>query len=88
MASRKPATARQIKRKYKGSMSVSMSYEDRWHKYTIGEFETYQKAYDCLKSSNVSDAFIAVYINNTRVNIILAKPKTNEGNSENVSKTK
>jgi tetratricopeptide (TPR) repeat protein len=78
MASRKPATPRQIKRKYKGPLPVSVSFEDNWYKYTVGEFRTYYEACDCMRSTHVADAFVAGYINNTRVSIFFAKSKTNE----------
>jgi hypothetical protein len=87
LARRKPASPRQIKKKYKGPMPVNMSYEDNWYKYTIGEFETYKKACECLESCNVSDAFIAVYINNIRVDVILANSETNEEDSKDTNKT-
>ncbi len=66
MASRKAAKNWQLKRKYKGDMPVTMSYEDNWYKYTIGEYKTINEACDCLMSSNVADAFLVAYINNKR----------------------
>ena len=78
MATRQPATSREIKKKYKGELPVIMNYEDDWYKYTIGEFYTYSEACECLSSCDVADAFIAGYINDTRVSIVVAKSATNE----------
>ena len=78
MASRKKATQKQIKKKYKGKLPVKEIFEDNWYKYIIGEFDTFQEACECLQKANVYDAFIAAYIENKRVTLIRAKSEKNE----------
>jgi hypothetical protein len=77
-ASRKAASTRELKKKYRGSKSVNYFYEDRWHKYSIGEFSSYRDAKDCLITCDVYDAFIIAYHNNNRVHITVAKKMTKE----------
>ena len=74
MASREPSTKRQLNRKYKGDMVISMNFEDNWYKYTIGEFNTYREACICLDSCKVYDAFVPVYKNNIRAKILFPRP--------------
>ncbi len=77
-ASRSPANEAELKLKYKGDLKINYFYDDRWYKYSIGEFSTYTEAKQCLYSSMVNDAFILAYMNNKRVQITIAKAATNE----------
>ena len=77
-ASRRPAHEKKLKRKYKGPLKISAFQEDRWYKYSIGEFATYTEAKQCLINCDVDDAFIIAYIGNRKVYITVAKEATNE----------
>jgi tetratricopeptide (TPR) repeat protein len=79
-AGRKPATKRELKRKYKGDLRIHSFYEDKWYKYSIGEYSSYAEAKEQLIRCNVYDAFIIAYVDNSKVNIVLAKETTNETN--------
>ncbi len=79
-ASRKPASKRELKRKYKGNLKIQSFYEDEWYKYAIGEYSSYAEAREQLVQCQVYDAFIISYIDNNKVEIITAKEATNETN--------
>jgi hypothetical protein len=81
-ASRAPANEAELRLKYKGALQISSFYDDRWYKYSIGEFSTYTEAKECLYSSMVYDAFIIAYMNKKRVQITIAKSATNETDVE------
>ena len=81
-ASRSPANDAELKLKYKGDLKINYFYEDRWYKYSIGEFTTYTEAKQCLYSSDVFDAFILAYMDKKRVQITIAKSATNESDVE------
>lgn len=67
MASRRPATAKEINSKYKGNMKVAESFEDNWYKYIIGEYPTYAEAKKVAEISKVSDSFIVIYSGSNRI---------------------
>lgn len=73
MASRRLATHRELRKKYKGKLSVHKSFEDNWYKYTIGEYKTYAEAKAVKQGCNVCDSFVVAYIDHQRVNIKIAK---------------
>lgn len=73
MASRRLATQQELEQKYKGNFQVEKAFEDEWYKYTIGEYKSFNEAHKVLKETNVSDSFIAAYLNNKRVYIKFAK---------------
>ncbi len=78
MACRKKASNKQVKRKYKGDLQVVMSFEDNWYKYTVGEFKTFNEACECLQGIDIYDAFIAAYIENKRVALVLTKSESRD----------
>jgi tetratricopeptide (TPR) repeat protein len=78
LANRTPVSDIALKRKYKGDMHVNNFYEDRWYKYSIGEFSSYAEAKSCVYSSNVYDAFIIAYVDKKKVHISIAKAETKE----------
>lgn len=81
-ASRKPATKRELKRKYKGNLKIDSFYEDNWYKYSIGEYLSYTDAKKELFNCDVFDAFIIAYIDNKKVHISIAKSATSETSVE------
>ncbi len=81
-ASRMPADEDELRLKYTGNLKINFFYETRWYKYTIGVFNNYTEAKQCLYASGVTDAFILAYIDNKRVRITVAKAVTNETDVE------
>jgi hypothetical protein len=81
LASRVPATEKELKQKYGGDMKITNFSEDQWYKYSVGEFSSYDEAKQCRTSTNVDDAFIIAYINNVKVHIAIAKTYYKEINS-------
>jgi tetratricopeptide (TPR) repeat protein len=77
-ASRIPTQMNEIKRKYKGNMDIQKVYEDKWYKWTIGEYPSYTEARKCFFSSGVYDAFIVAYVDGKKVHITIAKANTHE----------
>lgn len=59
-----PIPESQLASIYKGNFQVQMNFEDGWYKYTIGNFERYDKALELLKICNVKRAFIVAYDQN------------------------
>ena len=81
-ASRRKPSKQELRRKYKGNMKIHSFYEDNWYKYSIGEFYSYAAAKKLLIDSKVHDAFIIAYVDNKKVNIVIAKKETRETNVE------
>ena len=79
-ASRKPATRRELKKKYKGNLKINSFFEDEWYKYSIGEYSSYAEAKEQLISCHVYDAFIVAYVDSKKIDIAYAKEATNETN--------
>jgi tetratricopeptide (TPR) repeat protein len=77
-ASRKEASKKELKRKYKGKLEINKFFEDNWYKYSIGEYSTYIEAKKQLIECNVYDAFIIAYVDNKKVHITIAKSATKE----------
>ncbi len=89
LASRVPASSGELKRKYKGDLGIKNFYEDRWYKYSIGEFTTYKEAKQCVLNCNVYDAFIIAYVDQKKVHITIAKAATKETGIESpIKRTK
>lgn len=78
LANRTPAPDIMLKHKYKGDLKINNFYEDRWYKYSIGEYSSYTEAKNCVYSSNVYDAFIIAYVAGKKVHISIAKAETKE----------
>ena len=78
LASRRPASKKELSKKYRETSKIERTEEDNWYKYTIGKFSSYSAARKCLTASKVADAFVVAYINNKKVHITVAKKETNE----------
>jgi hypothetical protein len=56
-----PIPESQLTALYKGNMQIQSLYEGGWYKYTIGNFDRYDKALDLLRACMVKKAFIVAY---------------------------
>lgn len=73
-ASRVKMSIAEQKKIYSGNEIIDESYEDQWYKYTIGSFETYNKAHefrDELKTT-VRGVFVIAYYRGIRIKITLS----------------
>lgn len=62
-----------LKAIYSGTMKVDhIVNKNGWHKYSIGEFSTYEKALELKLSCGVEGAFIVGYKNNVKIDILEA----------------
>ncbi len=82
LASREPATEKELKQKYSGNLKITIFNEDQWYKYSIGEFSSYAEAKQCSTSTNAGDAFIIAYVNNVKVHVAIAKGYSKVTDSE------
>lgn len=60
-ADRAPINQNVLKKLYYGDREIERINEDGWYKYSIGDFDTYEKADAFRKSLGVKDAFVVAY---------------------------
>ena len=58
-----------LKTIYSGERKVNMMVEDNWYKYYFGPFSSFEEADRVMKSLNVTNVFIAAYLDNQRISI-------------------
>ena len=58
-----------LRKVYNGKKDISMIDENGWKKYLIGDFNTYSEADEFRKGLGVSDAFVAKYQDNRKVDV-------------------
>jgi hypothetical protein len=51
-----------LKRLYKGNLEIKHFKEDQWEKYIIGHFNSFAKAREELRKTNVNGAFIIAFV--------------------------
>ena len=69
-ASRDPLTEKRLREIYCGHEQVTMVYEEDWFKYLIGRYLTFDAAAQVVKQNCVPDAFVVVYQNGKRLDIM------------------
>ena len=62
-----------LRKVYNGKKDISMIDENGWKKYLIGDFNTYSEADEFRKGLGVSDAFVAKYQDNRKVDVSAQK---------------
>jgi hypothetical protein len=70
-ASRVQMSQQVLKGIYSGNEEIVESFEDKWFKYTIGQFMSYNDARNCRDRINVKGAFVIAYLNGKRMKIPL-----------------
>jgi outer membrane protein OmpA-like peptidoglycan-associated protein/tetratricopeptide (TPR) repeat protein len=60
-AGRKQISNDELRKIYKGNNGIYMYTEENWHKYSIGDFNSYFEANTLRKQCGVKNAFIAAY---------------------------
>lgn len=65
---------------YMGKLPIKEIYDNKWYKYSIGEFDNFNDANALLKKSRVSKAFVVAYQDGKKLTIksALAKIKANQ----------
>ncbi len=71
---------RQLNAIYSGDERISMMFEDGWHKYFIGPYNTYEEADSMMKASGLRNVFIAAYHEGQRISIGEARRREAGGN--------
>ncbi|MDC0584408.1 OmpA family protein [Bacteroidales bacterium] len=74
---------KELQTRYKGDKSIMHFMEEGWHKYYIGEYESFFAANLDRKKCGVKDAFIAAYVANNKLSILEAMKNQYEVVSEN-----
>jgi hypothetical protein len=67
-----------LSRIYSGSRQINLMIEDGWHKYYLGPFSTFEEADKVMKSLQMSNIFLAAYLNGRRIGIGEARKKQGE----------
>lgn len=70
-----------LKKVYDHKKDISMINENGWKKYSIGNFNSYAEADKFRKGLGISDAFIAKYKDDNKVEIISAKEANKDVNN-------
>lgn len=63
LASRDPASQKQIDLVYSGKQEVKVVFKDNWYKYSIGEFRTIDEAESYIRQEGLSTRFFITKIN-------------------------
>ncbi len=66
-ASKVPLPESKLKKIYPGFKFAYVDKDEGWYKYLVGEFKTYEEAYEAKKAIGVKGAFIVAYKNGKRV---------------------
>lgn len=69
-ASQDPLTEKRLQEIYCGQEQVTMVYEEEWFKYLVGHYATFEDAAQVVKLNCVPDAFVVVYKNGKRLDIM------------------
>ncbi len=68
-ASRKPISKASLTRLYRAKNEIKMKHYDKWYKYSVGKFSSYNEAKAFVKKLRVRGAFVVAYKNDQKVNI-------------------
>lgn len=68
-ACRKEMDSKELFKRYKGGDVIDHLFVEEWHKYTIGGFETFEKAAAYKDACGVSDAFVVLFKGGYRLGI-------------------
>lgn len=69
-ADKKPLSQNVLRRIYADNKIIKMIDEDGWHKYTIGDFNTFLEADEYRKKIRVSQAFVVGYEDEVKVDLL------------------
>lgn len=67
-----------LKNLYQGTEQIDMIEEDGWFKYSVGKFNTYEKAASLKKTIDANGCFIVAYNNGAKVSVIEATGKLSD----------
>lgn len=59
----------EIREIYSGNKEVKLMREDNWYKYYFGPYATFEKAEEVMKSLDITNVFIAAYLDGNRIGI-------------------
>ncbi len=68
-ASRRQIPSWKLAKIYRAKDEIKMKNYDKWFKYSVGEFNTYEKAKAFVKTLRVRGAFVVAYKNNQKIDI-------------------
>lgn len=67
---KKPLSQHVLSKMYAGNKNIKIVNEDGWHKYTIGDFNTFLEADEYRKKIGVSQAFVVSYEDEVKVDLL------------------
>ncbi len=83
-ADKKPLSQHVLSKIYAGNKNIKMIDEDGWHKYSIGDFNTFLEADEYRKKIGVGQAFVVGYENEVKVDLLAqnTEQKTTKNNNK------
>jgi hypothetical protein len=72
-ADKKPLSQNILRKIYIGNKSIKMINENGWHKYSIGDFNTFAEADEYRKKMGVGQAFVVGYEDGAKVDLLAKK---------------
>lgn len=68
-ASKKPIPAWRLAKFYPAKDEIKMKHYDKWYKYSVGKFKSYNQAKAFVKTLKVRGAFVVAYKNDQKIDI-------------------
>ncbi|MCK5633395.1 hypothetical protein KAH94_06575, partial [bacterium] len=84
-ANKKPLSQNILRKIYAGNKNIKMIDENGWHKYSIGDFNTYSEADEYRKKIGVSQAFVVGYEDEVKVDVLAHKTEPSGDKQKSVS---
>ncbi len=69
VASKVPLNSKELKKYYKGTLTIKMRKEENWYKYAIGLFESYDKAKKFESKQRIRGSFVVAYKQGAKIDI-------------------
>jgi hypothetical protein len=72
-ADKKKMSESSLKNLYQGSEQIDLIEEEGWYKYSVGKFNTYEKAANLKKTVKAKGSFVVAYDNGVKISLHAAK---------------
>lgn len=69
LVSKERMSQQSLRKIYPGKENIEVNFEDKWYKYTIGNFKTYKEAKIFKDHLQLEGSFIVAYLNGKRVEV-------------------